>query len=140
MSTAAIIAPLTASLTLNVSVEQAFRVFTRDIGSWWPLDCHVGEADVAEVILQPRVGGRWYERGVDGIECDWGRVLAWEPPHRVLLTWQINSAWEFDPSPSRASEIEAVFTANEPEQTTVTVEHRHFDRLVSGYPPRYDRR
>ena len=93
---------------------------------------HIGQAEVAEIILEPHVGGRWYERGVDGSECDWGRVLAWEPPQPVVFTWQINGAWQFDPDPEHASEIEVRFPADGPEQTTVEVEHRHFERLVGG--------
>ena len=84
------------------------------------------------MILEPHEGGRWYECGVDGTECDWGRVLAWEPPHRVLFTWQINGHWQFDPDPDHASEIEVRFHADGPTQTTVEVEHRYFERLVDG--------
>ncbi|MEU4414824.1 SRPBCC domain-containing protein [Nocardia salmonicida] len=84
------------------------------------------------MVPAPREGGRWYERGTDGTECDWGWVLVWEPPHRLVVTWQINGRWEYDPDPARASEIEIRFTAEGPEQTAVTLEHRHLDRLVDG--------
>ena len=84
------------------------------------------------MILESHEGGRWYERGVDGTECDWGRVLAWEPPSRVLFTWQINGDWQFDPDPTHASEIEVRFHADGPAQTTVEVEHRYFERLIGG--------
>ena len=84
------------------------------------------------MILEPREGGRWYERGVDGNECDWGRVLTWEPPHRLVFTWQINGGWQFDPDPAHASEIDVRFTANGPDETTVEVEHRNLDRLDGG--------
>jgi uncharacterized protein YndB with AHSA1/START domain len=87
---------------------------------------------MAEAILEPREGGRWYERGIDGSECDWGRVLAWEPPHRLVVTWQVNGYWQYDPDPDHASEIEIRFTADGPKQTTVELEHRHLDRLVEG--------
>jgi uncharacterized protein YndB with AHSA1/START domain len=107
-------------------------VFTGSITTWWPHDYHLGRVDVAEIVLEPGVGGRWYERGVDGCECDRGRVLVWEPPDRVVFTWQINGSWEFDPDPGRAGEIDARFTAEGPGRTTVAVEHRHFDRLVGG--------
>lgn len=132
MTPSAPIPPITGTATVGVPVEQAFRVFTGSFGTWWPREFHIGQAEVADVILEPHEGGRWYERGIDGTECDWGRVLAWEPPHRLLFTWQINGTWQFDPDPAHASEIEARFTAEGPGQTTVAVEHRHFDRLAGG--------
>lgn len=132
MSTASTIPPISGKVTVGVPVEQAFRVFTGSFDTWWPHGYHIGQAAVAEVILEPQVGGRWYERGVDGSECDWGRVLAWEPPHRLVFTWQINGRWQYDPDPDHASEIEVLFTADGPGQTTVEVEHRHLDRLEGG--------
>ena len=77
-------------------------------------------------------GGRWDQRGVDGSECDWENAVAWGPPHRLVFTWQINGSWQFDPEPQHASEIEVLFPAEGPRQTTVEVEHRHFERLVGG--------
>ncbi len=132
MSSPSAIPPISGTVTVGVPLERAFHVFTATIDTWWPHQYHIGQADVAEVVLEPKVGGRWYERGVDGSECDWGRVLEWEPPHRLVFTWQINGEWQFDPDPRHASEIEVRFTADGPEQTTVEVEHRHFDRLVGG--------
>ncbi len=120
------------TVSVAVPVDHAFRVFTESFGSWWPADYHIGQADMATAVLEPRAGGRWYERGVDGSECDWGRVLAWEPPHRLIVTWQINGRWQYDPDAEHASEIEVRFTADGPEQTTVELEHRHLDRLVGG--------
>jgi len=78
------------TITIDLPIERAFRVFTESFNSWWPPEYHIGQAEMAEAILEQRQDGRWYERGVDGSECDWGRVLAWEPPHRLLVTWQIN--------------------------------------------------
>ncbi|MBN9101186.1 MAG: SRPBCC family protein [Pseudonocardia sp.] len=132
MTTSAPIPPITGTVTVAVPIDQAFRVFTGSIDSWWPHQFHIGAADVAEVILEPGVGGRWFERGVDGSECDWGRVLLWEPPDRLTFTWQINGTWQFDPDPEHASEIDVRFTANGPHDTTVTVEHHHFERLDGG--------
>lgn len=126
------IPPITGTVHLAVPIARAFDLFTGSIDGWWPHEYHIGQAEVAEVVLEPRVGGRWYERGVDGSECDWGRVLAWEPPDRVLFTWQIDGAWRFDPDPARGSEIEARFRADGPDATVVEVEHRHFERLVGG--------
>jgi uncharacterized protein YndB with AHSA1/START domain len=132
MTSTAPIPPITGTVNLAVPVERAFEVFTDAVDSWWPHQYHIGQAEVAEIVLEPRVGGRWYERGVDGSECDWGRVLVWEPPTRLVFTWQINGSWQFDPDPEHASEIEARFTANGPRESVVEVEHRHFDRLVGG--------
>jgi uncharacterized protein YndB with AHSA1/START domain len=123
---------ITGTVSVNVPIEKAFQVFTGSVDTWWPHDYHIGQADVAEVVLEPGVGGRWYERGVDDSECDWGRVLVWEPPHRLVFTWQINGSWQFDPDPERASEIEATFTADGPDRTTVAVQHRYFERLDGG--------
>lgn len=84
---------LSVRKTVTVSAPQAiaFEVFTTRIASWWPMATHkIGQADCATVIIEPQAGGRWFERGTDGVECDWGRVLAWEPPGRVLLTWQLS--------------------------------------------------
>src|SRR5713226_9297284 len=111
MSDPTTIPAINGATTVRVPIEKAFRVFTSSFNTWWPRECHIGYAEMAEAILEPRDGGRWYERGVDGSECDWGRVLAWEPPHRLLVTWQVNGSWQYDPDPLHASEIEARFTA-----------------------------
>jgi uncharacterized protein YndB with AHSA1/START domain len=132
MTTTAPIPPITGSVTIAVPIDQAYSVFAGSINQWWPHQYHIGAADVAEVVLEPEEGGRWYERGVDGSECDWGRVLVWEPPHRLVFTWQINGSWQFDPDPGNASEVHVRFTANGDQETTVEVEHRHFERLVGG--------
>lgn len=130
--TTAPIPPITATVSIAVPIEQAFAVFTGTFDRWWPRQYHIGKAEVAEIVLEPHERGRWFERGVDGTECDWGRVLAWEPPDRLLLTWQINGAWQFEPDPDRASEVEVRFTAEHPGHTTVEVEHRHFERMDDG--------
>ncbi len=132
MTTAPPVPPLTGTITVGVPVERAFAVFTGSLDTWWPRMYHIGQAEMAEAVLEPRPGGRWYERGVDGSECDWGRVLAWEPPHRLVVTWQINGAWQYDPDPAHASEIEVRFTADGPGQTTVELEHRLLERLAGG--------
>jgi uncharacterized protein YndB with AHSA1/START domain len=123
---------ISGKVTVSVPVEQAFRVFTSSFGSWWPREYHIGQAEMAEAILESGEGGRWFERGTDGSECDWGRVLVWEPPQRLVVTWQINGQWQYDPDPDNASEIEVRFTADGPGQTVVELEHRHLDRLAGG--------
>ena len=123
---------ISGKITVSVPVEQAFRVFTSSFDSWWPREYHFGQAEMAEAILEPQEGGRWYERGTDGTERDWGRVLVWEPPQRLVVTWQTNGLYQYDPDPAHASEIEVRFTADGPEQTVVELEHRYLDRLASG--------
>jgi uncharacterized protein YndB with AHSA1/START domain len=132
MSDGSTIPALTGETTVEVPIEKAFRVFTNSFDIWWPREFHIGQAAMAEAILEPRLGGRWYERGIDGSECDWGRVLVWDPPHRLVITWQINGDWQYDPDPEHASEIEVRFVADGPERTRVRLQHRHLDRLVRG--------
>jgi uncharacterized protein YndB with AHSA1/START domain len=132
MSEAPSIPAIRGKITIDVPVDHAFQVFTSSFNTWWPHEFHIGQTDIAEAIIEPRKGGRWYERGIDGSECDWGRVLVWEPPHRLVITWQINGRWQFDPDPTRASEVEVLFSADGPEQTTVQLTHQYFDRLEGG--------
>lgn len=132
MSTASTIPAINGTVTVAAPIEKAFRIFTESIATWWPPAYHIGEAEMAEAVMEPRVGGRWYERGVDGSECDWGQVLVWEPPHRLVVTWQITGEWRYDPDPERASEVEVRFTADGPEQTTVELQHRLLERLTGG--------
>jgi uncharacterized protein YndB with AHSA1/START domain len=131
MTTSAI-PPVTHTITVSAPAQRAFDVFTGSMTSWWPLSHHIGEADVAEILIEPRVGGRLYERGVDGTECDWGRVLAFDPPQRVVLAWHLDGEWRFDPDPARASELEVTFTAEAPDRTRVDLWHRLFERHGSG--------
>lgn len=132
MTTTATIPSLHGQATVSLPLEQAFAFFTGSIARWWPAEYHIGSADMVDTILEPREGGRWYECGADGSECDWGRVLTWEPPHRLVVTWQINGNWQYDADPSHASEIEVRFTAAGSNQTLVELEHRHLGRLVGG--------
>lgn len=113
------------------SVERAFEVFTRDIGRWWPLATHhIGKADAATAVLEPFAGGRWFERGVDGSECDWGKVLAFEPPRRVVLGWEISADWKHDSAIQ--TEVEVRFSDAGERGTRVDLEHR----LLRSYGPR----
>jgi uncharacterized protein YndB with AHSA1/START domain len=132
MSTTPTIPAIQGTVTVAVPVAHAFRVFTDSFHTWWPPAYHIGKADLAKAVIEPGEGGRWYEQGVDGSECDWGRVLAWEPPHRLVLTWQINGRWQYDPDPDHASVIEIRFSPDGPGQTRVELEHRDLERLVDG--------
>jgi uncharacterized protein YndB with AHSA1/START domain len=105
----------------------AWRVFTEKMGAWWPLASYkIGQANAVDAIIEPRVGGRWYEQGDDGSTCQWGSVLAWEPPSRLLLSWDITADWQYDPT--LKTEIEVRFFADGRDRTRVELEHRHLDR------------
>jgi uncharacterized protein YndB with AHSA1/START domain len=118
--------PVRATVTVDAPKERAFEVFTSRMTAWWPATYKIGRADLAEAIVEPRAGGRWYERDADGSECDWGRVVAYEPPDRLVLTWQIDSQWAFNPG--LVTEVEVRFVDEGPDRTRVEVEHRNLER------------
>jgi uncharacterized protein YndB with AHSA1/START domain len=124
--------PVTSTITVAASQERAFDVFTAQFGTWWPREYSIGEADMADFVIEPKAGGRWYELGVDGKECDTGRVLAFDPPERVVLAWHLNAQFQYDPDPEHASEVEVRFVAEGPSQTRVELEHRGFERHGDG--------
>jgi uncharacterized protein YndB with AHSA1/START domain len=126
------VAPVRRSVTVNAPLERAFAVFTEQQTAWWPKAHRIGAGELEEAVLEPREGGRWYERGAGGTECDWGRVLAWEPPHRLVVTWQIGGDWRYDPDPAHASEVEVRFTALDAGTTRVDLEHTHIERLEAA--------
>jgi uncharacterized protein YndB with AHSA1/START domain len=111
------------SVVVQAPQERAFAVFTERMGTWWPLQTHViGRRPVADAVVEPREGGRWFERSADGSEWDWGRVLAWEPPHRVVLSWEISCDWRHDEAVQ--TEVEVNFRAEDERTTRVELEHR----------------
>ncbi|WP_331039506.1 SRPBCC family protein [Allosphingosinicella sp.] len=124
---AAATASVRKSVTVNAGPERAFKVFTERMGAWWPKTHSTGSAPLADAIIEPRLGGRWYERGEDGSECEWGKVLAWDPPRGLILAWQTNGEWKFDEN--LITEVEIVFTEVEPGRTRVDLEHRNLDRF-----------
>jgi uncharacterized protein YndB with AHSA1/START domain len=114
-------------MSVKAPLEIAWRVFTEKMGTWWPLgEYKIGKSKAVDAVLEPRVGGRWYERGEDGSTCDWGRVLAWEPHSRLVITWDISADWQYDPKLN--TEIEVRFIADGKDATRVELEHRHLDR------------
>jgi uncharacterized protein YndB with AHSA1/START domain len=116
------------SVTVQAPPERAFDVFTYGFSSWWPLETHhIGAATATEGIMEPRAGGRWFERDADGNECDWGSVLAFEPPRRVLLAWHLTPDFKYDPDPAHATEVEVTFTEADG-GTLVELEHRGFEK------------
>lgn len=119
------------SITVEASQARAFEVFTDRFGTWWPKAYSIGEEDMADFVLEPRTGGRWYEIGVDGGECDTGRVLDFQPPERLVLAWHLDGRWQYDPDPAHASEVEIRFIPEGPHRTRVELEHRGFERHVT---------
>ncbi len=115
------------SLEVNANIERAFEVFTAGFGSWWPHSHTISKGKLKTAVIEPRVGGRWYGEDEDGTKTDWGRVLAFERPSHLVLAWQINSDWRFDPTV--VSEVELRFTALAANLTRVDLEHRHLERL-----------
>jgi hypothetical protein len=127
------IEPLRISFEVDRSAAHAFTVWTADIGRWWPADhTTTGDLDL-EVTLEPRVGGRIYERTADGREFDWGQILVWEPPTRFIYTWHLRRDRE------DATEVEIRFLPIAPEATRVEIEHRGWERLGSDGPTWRDR-
>lgn len=119
------------SIRKTVSVQApppvAWQVFTEKMGTWWPLAIYkIGKANAVDAVIEPYVGGRWYERGDDGSTCQWGSVLAWEPHSLLVLTWDISADWQYDPTLN--TEIEVRFIADGSTRTRVELEHRHLDR------------
>jgi uncharacterized protein YndB with AHSA1/START domain len=120
-------APVRRSVEVKASIERAFEVFTAGLDSWWPRSHSISKGKLKRAVIEPRVEGRWYGEDEDGTTTDWGHVLAFEPPSRLVLVWQINSDWRFDPSVF--SEIELRFTSLAPALTRVELEHRDLERL-----------
>jgi uncharacterized protein YndB with AHSA1/START domain len=114
-------------MSVQASPAVAWRVFTEKMGLWWPLAHYkIGKCDAVDALIEPRVGGRWYERGKDGSTCDWGEVLVWEPPSRLVLSWDITADWQYDPS--LKTEVEVRFIADGETRTRVELQHRRLDR------------
>jgi uncharacterized protein YndB with AHSA1/START domain len=121
--------PNSVRKTMNVDAPQAiaWRVFTQQMGTWWPLSTYkIGKANAVDAVIEPGVGGRWYERGDDGSTCQWGVVLVWEPHSRLVLSWDINADWQ--PDPDLKTELELRFIAENADRTRVELEHRRLDR------------
>ena len=121
------------SILVEAPKEHAFSVFTEGIASWWPKDHHLLEGELAEMVFEPREGGHIYDRAVDGTECRWARVLAYEPPDRVLFSWDISTAWQIESDPAKTSEIEVRFISEGADRTRVELEHRHIERHGEGW-------
>jgi uncharacterized protein YndB with AHSA1/START domain len=126
-------APVKHSIVVEAPIARAFKVFTEDFGSFKPREHNLLAAPVAETIFEARVGGHVYDRGVDGSECHWARVLAYEPPNRLLVSWDIGPRWQIETDPARTSEWEVRFTAETASRTRVEIEHRNLERHGEGW-------
>jgi uncharacterized protein YndB with AHSA1/START domain len=125
--------PVREEVLVDVPVERAFEVFTSDMAGWWPPEHHLLDGELAEIVLEPRAGGRIYDRATDGSECQWARVLAWDPPHRLVFSWDISLQWTVETDPERTSEVEVRFTPEGNGRTRVALEHRHIERHGEGW-------
>jgi uncharacterized protein YndB with AHSA1/START domain len=133
MSTQAAETSVRHSIVVEAPVEIAFSVFTEGFDSFKPREHNMLEVDIAESVFETREGGHIYDRGVDGSECRWARVLAFEPPNRVVFSWDISPMWQIETDRDRTSEVEVRFIAETPERTRVELEHRNLDRHGEGW-------
>lgn len=120
-------APVRKSIRVEAPRERAFDVFTAGIGRWWPKTHKIGAADLDTLVIEPREGGRWFERDVDGSECEVGKVLVWDPPARLVLAWQLTPDFRYDPD--LVTEVEVQFIAEGANATRVELEHRNLERF-----------
>ena len=116
------------TVVVNVPQAHAFAVFTEKHGTWWPLNTHhIGAKPAQTAVIESHAGGRWFERAADGTECDWGRVLVWQPPNRLVLSWEVGSDWKRDAKLS--TPVEVRFIVEGPQRTRVELEHRNLERF-----------
>lgn len=127
MTIAVMIAPVRKSIRVNASPADAFDVFTSGLGRWWPRDKGIGKMPMKAAIMEPRLGGRWYELAEDGTQTNVGKIVVWEPPQRFVMTWDINSQWK--PDTTIGSEIEVKFIPDGANATRVELEHRKFEQM-----------
>jgi hypothetical protein len=120
-------------IVVEAPIERAFTVFTERFGDFKPKEHNLLDAAIAETVFEPKVGGHIYDRAVDGSECRWARVLAYEPPDRVMFSWDISPQWRLETDRANTSEVEVRFIAETPHRTRVELEHRHLDRHGPGW-------
>jgi uncharacterized protein YndB with AHSA1/START domain len=120
-------------ILVNAPISEAFKVFTERFGDFKPREHNLLRTPIAETVFEPRVGGNIYDRAVDGTECRWARILAFEPPDRVVFSWDISPRWQLEANPDLTSEVEVRFFAETAERTRVELEHRNLDRHGTGW-------
>ena len=138
MTTTSQATAVTTETVVDVPIERAFRVFTEDFDRIKPRDHNLLDVEIEETVFETHVGGNIYDRGVDGSECRWARVLAFEPPHRLLFSWDISPQWQLETDPDRTSEVEIRFTELGASRTRVRLEHRHLERHGDGWEAERD--
>jgi uncharacterized protein YndB with AHSA1/START domain len=125
-------------IVVEASIERAFSVFAEQFDRIKPREHNLLAVEIAETVFEPRVGGHVYDRGVDGSECRWARVLAYEPPNRVVFSWDITPQWQIEADHEKTSEVEVRFVAETPERTRVELEHRNLERHGQGWEAERD--
>lgn len=120
-------------IVVDVPIGKAFTVFTERFGDFKPPEHNLLAVPIAATVFEARVGGHIYDRGEDGSECRWARVLVYEPPHRVVFSWDIGPTWQVETEPDNTSEVEVRFTEESPQRTRIELEHRHLDRHGPGW-------
>jgi uncharacterized protein YndB with AHSA1/START domain len=125
--------PVRKSVTVQASIDKAFRVFTEGIDTWWPRTHHIGKSPMTKGVIEGFAGGRCYSEQADGTDCDWGKILLWEPPSRFVMAWQVTHTWGYEPDLAKASEVEVRFTPEPDGSTRVDLEHRYFERHGEGW-------
>jgi uncharacterized protein YndB with AHSA1/START domain len=126
--------PIRRQIVVRAPVERAFAVFTERFGDFKPRDHNLMSVPIAQSVFEPRVGGHIYDVGTDGSRCAWARVLVYDPPSRVVFSWDIGPTWQVEADPARTSEVEVRFVAESPDSTRVELEHRHLDRHGPQWP------
>jgi uncharacterized protein YndB with AHSA1/START domain len=132
MNTPAAATSVHHEIVVDAPIARAFSVFTDDFGSFKPPEHNMLGVEIVETVFEPVAGGRVFDRGLDGSECQWARVLAYEPPHRVVISWDISPQWQIETDPEKTSEVEVRFIAEAPDRTRVELEHRNLDRHGDG--------
>jgi uncharacterized protein YndB with AHSA1/START domain len=122
-----------SAIVVDAPLERAFRVFTEDFDRIKPREHNVLGVEIAETVFEPRAGGRIYDRGVDGSEFQWARVLAFEPPNRLVFSWDLNPQFQVETDHDKTSEVEVRFISESDERTRVELEHRNLDRHGPGW-------
>jgi uncharacterized protein YndB with AHSA1/START domain len=120
-------------VVVDAPIERAFSVFTKGFGSFKPPEHNMLGVDISETVFELREGGSVYDKGVDGSECRWARVLAYDPPNRVVISWDISPQWQIETDPAKTSEVDVRFIAEAPDRTRVELEHRNIDRHGDGW-------